>query len=279
MMNKTTLILLTCAFMAWIAPASAQSPLGAKNCQFDYFQQSTLVRCIEDGDTSYMRSSFQAMWPITLNGKECSKLQKELSKSITGKDDIHQLDQVVNYLLYTDAEGVSFDSMNQCRLIADDNTVDGWRMDIINSELDLKSLSDRFATFHMFDYAYFAGAAHGLEADTYLTFDLNLNKVVTFEDVVADPEALRPAILQSIKEAYNNTLEVTLSEDGLPPLSSNFYFGNGALHIVYLPYEICGYAQGIIDVTVYPYLLGDEINLSALTPYGIILMKDSSNYK
>ena len=269
-MNNKTILLLAIALLTWVAPVSGQTPQGAKNCQFYHLQQTSLAQCIEEGDTSYEKNSLKIMWPIIINDKKCDNLQQELIKCLTGRDDIHQFDQAVNYYLYTNAEGEPIDVESKCSFIDNSSVVDGWKTTTASSLIELQSLFERFVTFHMFDYIYFAGAAHGLESNTYLTYDLVLDKVVTFEDIISDPEALRPAILQSIKDTYNNSIEfLNLDEDGLPPLATCFYFDNGALHIVYQPYEITGYAQGTIDVPIYPYMLGDKEDPEAFTPYGL----------
>lgn len=275
-MDKTSLLLLACVFMAWIAPAAGQTSVDAKPCQFYHIQKSALLQCIEEDDTTYEKNMLQLMWPVMLNGKDCGNLQQELINSLVSRDDIHQLDQAVNYYLYTNVEGLPIDSLSKCSLIDDGSIVDSWRTTITSCVLELKSLNERFATLHLFDYMYFAGAAHGQYADTYLTYDLELNKIVTIQDVVNNLEALRPAILQSIKLNYEFTEDnMFLPEDGLPPIPSCFYVDEGTLHIVYQPYEITGFAQGTIDVPlsiIYPI---DENIPEHITSYGKEVIKES----
>ena len=274
-MNKLSLFLLAVAFMVWNIPISGQSTYNTNPCQFYYIQESKTIQCVESEDTTYEKNSVKILWPVMLNGKDCSNLKQELIKSLTGRDDIHQIDQAVNYYIYTDTEGQSYDLESRCHFV-NEGSNNPWQTSESISTIELKSLNDRVVTFHMFDYAYYAGAVHALYSNTYLTYDIELDKVVTLEDVVMDFESLRPAIMQSMKETFNYTEEnLLLSEDGLPPMPLSprcFYFDNATLHIVYQVNELSGFALGTIDVPVYSYLLGDEVNPSAFTQYGIELM-------
>lgn len=277
-MNRRKLILLSIAVMASIAPAMAQIPADAKLCQFYHYEKSVTAQCVEDGDTTYEENTVNLMWPVQLNGRDCSSLQQELINLITGKDDIHQLDHAINYYLYTNTEGLPIDVETSCKFLdgfnADPSSFDVSRINSSSILIDLKNLSERFATIHIFNHIYFAGAAHGMYSDSYVTYDINLEKVVTIDDVVYNLEEILPAILESLMMTHEND-ELYLT-NGLPPLPSTFYFEDGILHVVYQPYEISGFALGVIDVPVYSFLLGDEVNPSCFTPYGLELMKGTT---
>ena len=221
--------------------------------------------------TAYDKNSIKAMWPIMLNGKDCVSLQKALIENVTGKDDINDINEAINYYLYTDVEGNKRNLGKDCKLV-DEASLNGQSANISTRVITLKDINSRLATFHIFYNDYFAGAAHGMFANEYLTYDMVLTKVVTLDQVVNDMEALRPIILNAITEQLGYTSEnLFLPEDGLPPAPSSFYFEDGALHAVYQPYEIASFAQGSIDVAIYPYMVENKTNL--IYPYGYILMK------
>lgn len=269
-MNKKSLIALAITSLAWIASASGQTSFD-NLCQFYQIQQSVIVQYTQDGMTAYDKNSIQAMWPIMLNGKDCASLQQALIKEITGKDDIHDLNQAINHYLYTDVEGNKHNLGKDCKLV-DEASLNGQSLNISTRTIELMNINARFATFHIFYNDYYAGAAHGMYANEYMTYDMVLTKVVTLDQVINDMEALRPIILNAITEQLDYTSEnLFLLEDGLPPAPSSFYFEDGALHVVYQPYEIASFAQGCIDVAIYPYMVENKTNL--IYPYGYILMK------
>lgn len=269
-MNKKSLIALAITSLAWIASASGQTSFD-NLCQFYQIQQSVIVQYTQDGMTAYDKNSIQAMWPIMLNGKDCASLQQALIKEITGKDDIHDMNQAINHYLYTDVEGNKHNLGKDCKLV-DEASLNGQSLNISTRTIELMNINARFATFHIFYNDYYAGAAHGMYANEYMTYDMVLTKVVTLDQVVNDMEALRPIILNAITEQLDYTSEnLFLLEDGLPPAPSSFYFEDGALHVVYQPYEIASFAQGCIDVAIYPYMVENKTNL--IYPYGYILMK------
>ncbi len=271
-MNKKSLISLAIMALAWIASASGQTSYD-NMCQFYQIQQSVIIQYKQDGMTAFDKNSIQAMWPIMLNGKDCISLQQELIKEITGKDDIHDMNQAINYFLYTDVEGNKHNLGKDCKLV-DQDELNGQSANISTRTVEPKNINARFATFHILYNDYYAGAAHGMYANSYLTYDMTLTKVVTLDQVVNDMNAFRPIIMKAITEQLEYTADdLFLPDDGLPPVPSSFYFEDGALHVVYQPYVIASFAQGCIDVAIYPHMVENKTNL--IYPYGYTLMKAS----
>ena len=275
-MKKITYILTTIALMAWACPAVGQSSDYGKLCQFfniDKTVKAKLGEGEEGEDVAYQQNTITALWPVTLNGKECPKLQKELCYWLTGKEDITQLDRAVENVLYTDNEGVSFGDNGPYIILDSFEGVNSF-ISFSSSTIELKSLGNRFATFHLFFNMYYAGAAHGMYCHQYMTYDTQLDKIVKLEDVIIDPELIRPHILESINLKYDySEEELFLPEDKIPQVPSVFYFEDGFLHLVYQVYEIASYAQGDIDVPIfYP---DDGKAPEYLTPYGKEIMEES----
>ena len=208
-----------------------------------------------------------------LNGKECPKLQEAICKWLTDKDDIKQMDRAIEHTLYTDIENVPFGDNGPYLILDNFNDIESSYSSSTES-IELKALGKRFAVFHLFSYMYFAGAAHGMYVHNYITYDTELGKIVTLEDVLIDPELIRPHILKSINLKYDYTEEdLFLPEDGIIKIPSVWYFEEGFLHLVYQPYEIASFAQGDIDVPLfYP---NDPSAPEYLTPYGKQLMEES----
>ena len=274
-MNRIILFLASIVLMAWAAPAMAQSFSNEKLCQFNNIDKTVKAKLGSGEDTQYLQNSIKALWPVMLNGKECPNLQEAICKWLTGKDDIKQMDQAIEYILYSDNEsGVPFGDNGPYQILDSFNDIESSVSSSTHS-VELKSLGKRFATFHLFSYIY-AGGAHGMYNRNYITYDTELGKIVTLKDILIDPGLIRPHILKSINLKYDYTEEdLYLPDDGIIKLPSVWYFEEGFLHLVYQVYEIASFAQGDIDVPLfYP---NDPSAPEYLTPYGKQLMEETQS--
>ena len=258
--------------MAWTNPAMGQL-IDAQPCQFYNIDKTVKAKLGEGEDVQYQQNTIKALWPVMLNGKECPELQEALCKWLTDKDDIKLMDRAIEYTLYTDVENVPFGDNGPYLILDSFNDIESAVSSTTNT-IELKTLGKRFAVFHLFTYMYYAGAAHGMYVHNYITYDTQLGKIVTLEDVLIDPELIRPHIMKSINLKYDYTEEdLFLPEDGKLKIPTVWYFEEGSLHLVYQVYEIASFAQGDIDVPVcYP---NDPNDPEYLTPYGKELMEES----
>ena len=260
-------------FMACVNVAIGQSAHGNKLCQFYNIDKTVKAKLGEGEEAIIQRNSIKALWPVLLNGKECPRLQEKFCLWMTGKEDIKQLDRAIEEMLYTDNESVPFGEGVKYRLL-DGFDEEALPISSYACTIELQSMGNRFALFHLLSNMYFAGAAHGMYSHNYITYDTELDKIVTLEDVLLDPELIRPLILESIVTEYDYTEEnLFLPEDNLPPVPSVFFFENGLLHLVYQAYEIASFAQGTIDVPI--YYTDDDNAPEFFTPYGKEVMKES----
>ena len=271
-MKKISILLTVIAFLAWASPAMGQSSFYGSLCQF-YNIDKTVKAKLEDGeDATYQVNVLTAFWPVVLNGKECPILQEALCHWLTGKEGIKNVDRAIEQVLYTDNDDVPFEE-NGRYIIVDSLTEEIPYSRSLNS-IELKKLGNRFAVFHLLTSLYYAGAAHGMYVHDYITYDTELDKIVKLEDVLIDPELIRPHIMKSINLKYEYTeKDLFMPEDNMLHVPSKFYFEDGFLHLVYQVYEIASYAQGDIDVPIfYP---NDENSPEYLTPYGKEVMEAS----
>ena len=272
-MKKIFFILIAIVFHSWANPAMGQSSSYGSLCKFFNIDKTVKAKIGTGEDAAYLRNMVKAYWPVMINGKECPKLQEKLCNWMTGKEDIKQLDKAIEYMLYTDNESVPFGEGEPYTII-DDFDDEVFSVSSCSNIIELKSLGNRFATFHLVSNIYFAGAAHGMYVHNYMTYDTQLDKIVTLEDVLIDPELIRPFILKSIEIQYQYTAEdLFLPEDNIMPIPSVFYFEDGYLHLFYQVYEIASFVQGYIDVPV--YYPNDDKYPEYLTPYGKEVMKES----
>ena len=272
-MRKISILLVLAVSLVWANPVMGQSSPYGKLCQFINIDKSVKAKLGSGEDATYQHNSVKALWPVILNGKECPQLQEALCRWLAVKKETKQMDRAIESALYSDCEDVPFGE-NGPYLIVDDFDEDMFSCSKSNNTIELQSLGDRFALFHMFANMYFAGAAHGMYVHNYITYDTERDHVVTLEDILIDPELIRPHILQSINLKFDYTEEdLFLPEDNIPNVPSVFYFEDGFLHLVYQVYEIASFAQGLIDVPLF-YHYGEDY-YDILTPYGQELRKES----
>lgn len=272
-MKKISFLLIVIAFLTCsTTPVMGQSSEYGKQCQFYNIDKTVKAKIGTGEDATYQVNSLTAFWPVVLNGKECPKLHEALCFWLTGKEDIKNLDRAIEQMLYTDNDDVPFGENDPYLIV--DRLTDEIPLNRSLESIELKRLDNRFAVFHLFSNLYYAGAAHGMYIHGYITYDTELDKIVTLEDVLIDPELIRPYILESINLEYQYTEEdLFMPEDDNLHIPSQFYFENGLLHLVYQVYEIASFAQGEIDVPIfYP---NDEKCPEYLTPYGKEVMEAS----
>jgi len=240
-------------------------------CQFKNIDAEKMFAYVDDeGDTLYFDNTFSAFWPQIINGKPCPELQKALFCAMTDSGGLNQLDKVIDFLL----DPSNYTEIDSKRLIPT-NAVKQDEGQLSTSEVDviMQSMTDRLVVYHLGTSSYMAGAAHGIYANNYVTYDLKTEKAVSLEDIIADTTLLRTAILKSIKQEYNyDTDDLFLPDNGLLPLPRDFHIDGTTFHAVYQVYEIASYAQGMIDAPIYPYMLKPEEMKRLFTPYGLELI-------
>ena len=251
--------------------ASTKQPMDSALCQFKNIKVEKMFSYYdEERDTLYFDNTFTAFWPEVINGKPCTELQQALFRAMTDSAELNQLDKVTNFLLdpsnYTEYESKHLIPVKSVKY--EEN-----KLSTSEVKVNMESMTDRLLTYHLGTYSYMAGAAHGIYANNYVTYDLQSEKAVAFEDIIADTTLLRTAILKSIKQTYDyGTDELFLPDNGLLPLPRDFYFQDQVFHAVYQVYEIASYAQGMIDAPIYPYMLKPEEMKRLYTPYGLELL-------
>ena len=249
------------------APAITDSTL----CQFNNIKLEKMYSYLdEENDTVYFDNTFTAFWPQVINGKPCTELQQALFRAMTDSAELNQLDKVTEFLL----NPANYTELDSKQLTPVKTVKDGYdKLSSSEVKVIMEDMTDRLLTYRLATYSFMAGAAHGIYAQNYVTYDLKNDKAVTFEDVIADTTLLRTAILKSIKQEYNyGTDELFLPDNGLLPLPRDFHIDGSVLHAVYQVYEIASYAPGLIDAPIYPYMLKPEEMKRLYTPYGLELL-------
>lgn len=240
-------------------------------CHFTNIKEEKMFYYIdEQHDTLYFDNQFTAFWPEVINGKPCTELQQALLRSMTDSAELNTLEKAVNCLL-DPSSYTEYDRKNLVQVKSVKQSED--KLSTSEIKVDMESMTDRLLTYHLGTYSYMAGAAHGVYANNYVTYDMKTGKAVSLNDIIADTTLLRTAIFKAIKNNYDyNKDDLFIPDNGLLPLPRDFFIDDMVLHVVYQLYEIASYAQGMIDAPIYPYLLKPEEMKRLFTPYGLELI-------
>ncbi len=236
-------------------------------CQFSNIKMEKMFSYYdEERDTLYFDNTFTALWPEIINGKPCPELQQALFRAMTDSAELNQLDKVTDFLLdpsnYTEYERELLVPVKSVKF-------DDGKLSTSEVRISMEKMTDRLLTYHLGTYSYLAGAAHGIYANNYVTYDLKTEKAITLADIISDTTLLRTATLKSIKVEYDyDKDDLFIPDNGLLPLPRDFHIQDHVLHVVYQVYEIASYAQGAIDAPIYPYMLKPEEIKRLFTPYG-----------
>ena len=278
-MNKILIIILLAITALWSCSNNGNTTAVNKGatvtdstlCQFKNIKVNKMFACHdEERDSLYFDNNFTAFWPEIINGKPCTELQQALLRAMTDSAELNQLNLAIDCLLdpsnYTEYDKKSLVPVKAVK--HEEN-----KLSTSEINVRMESMTDRLLTYHLGTYSYMAGAAHGIYANNFVTYDLQTEKAVALEDVIADTTLLRSGTFKSIKATYDyDKDDLFIPDNGLLPLPRDFYFDGQVLHVVYQVYEIASYAQGMIDAPIYPYLLKPEEMKRLYTPYGLELI-------
>jgi len=254
------------------------SKQGDELCQFRNIDRFRAVSYIDNEDKTgypvdsvmYVNNQFTAVWPVMINGKPCKALQRALLDEMvydiycapdTQFPHFNDVDSLIDYCLKC-----QFPSDGITEL--DKPVSDTVRSLSASTHLSVMSLDRQMLTMKCEKYEY-AGGAHGATEHSYYTYDIDNDRVLQFNDVVADTTMFKQLTLQAFKDDPDISVEnLWLPKDGMPPLPNDFYIDteDKGLHAIYQQYEIASYAQGIIDATIALFPLDDKQIKQLLTP-------------
>lgn len=131
------------------------------------------------------------------------------------------------------------------------------------------SLTTRRMTYHIANYTYNPGAAHGMESSRYITYDIAEEQIVTLADLfTAEGLSELPRLIAAKAKALESAIGPTNVES--LPSDGNFYVStDDEIVFVYQPYEVASYAQGIIHIAFYPYQLSEYLTPQGLNFFGM----------
>ena len=130
-----------------------------------------------------------------------------------------------------------------------------YRYELISNYTTKESLSD-YLVLEFVDYFY-TGGAHGLSQQTYITLDLQKNKIVSlnelFDDEVDYSTQLKQLITEQIKKQTDH--EKYFFDDFYDRIvireNQNFYVtADGDLVLIFNVYEIAPYSTGVVHFTL-----------------------------
>lgn len=116
-----------------------------------------------------------------------------------------------------------------------------------NSAMKVKSHQNNVLTLKYSGDGY-SGGAHGYYFETYKTFDLKNNKVISQADIFKNPTD------QNWNKILQNHIDQPEQKEMLlvnnVELNNNFFFDQEKITFVYNQYEITAYAAGVVYITL-----------------------------
>lgn len=209
-------------------------------------------------------------WPEKMNGYNLKSLQDSLLAAIFDKPAA-----TINESMLAAAaqpEGADLFKMKEIDSIPTAEPAMVYSKDMIASVI---TFSPKFISYQIMTATY-NGGAHGMTESSYINYDFNTGKVLTY-DKAFRPDS-EPALLQAVKDnlmtRYNVSSMKELDKRGIFTdqiyVSKNFYIQGYEIVFHYNPYEIAPYSEGSINVRV-PYFQIED----CLTPEIMTLLTDN----
>ena len=124
-----------------------------------------------------------------------------------------------------------------------------------STKMDLKFVDQNFLSVEIFMHSY-TGGAHGMQVQLYRNVDIKNNNIVNLSTIldtqnISWNSLLRRCLSNYSKDSEGNSYnESVLFEADKLDKTENFYFDNQNIYLVYQPYEIASYADGIITIKI-----------------------------
>lgn len=205
-----------------------------------------------DGKDCYAQNDISLIWINEIGGNDIKTLQDSILSSTFGNGETDVKKSIDKYLSSSDYENIQ--KTEEVNEVPKDAAPLHLSTTTISTQL--KALNDNYLVYHITNYHYYAGAAHGLQVDRYLNYSLKYNDVLSFDKVFLPN--VKDKIMEPIKQSLFSKYEVSnlkeLGDKGINIedlfVSHNFYLNSWGITFVYSPYEIGCYAMGTIEVTV-----------------------------
>ena len=225
------------------------------------------LKMLEDEEYS-LHNTAEVIWPASIDGEVPADLQREIMKTAFGDSVSTTLDEALERFVksgYALEEG-------GIKTIADTDSAHANAGEIMQSvSVEMAYAGARTYVFNIFMQQSFAGAAHGIYSQWYVTYDRTDKKVISADMLFTDKEKLR-TLLENQRRADLKAQGADYDDYMLEefPISESFKIESSCITFVYQPYDIASYAEGIQTVTLSYY---DMNQAGLLTPYAKELME------
>lgn len=134
------------------------------------------------------------------------------------------------------------------------------------SEMKMVSKTDDLLTMKYSGSGY-SGGAHGYYFESYKTFDLKNNKVISQNDIFKNPsDANWDKIL---KNNFKDKDQKEMMIANKIELNNNFFFDKNKITFVYNQYEITAYAAGVVYISMNFKDIKDQLKPEFVSQYKI----------
>lgn len=196
-------------------------------------------------------------WPEKLRGKVPAALQREIV-TLALNDTINDIETAVatrlkQPIFYEDVPSVTQEEID---------SIPQEYSSYLSINVTPSYMGERVYTFNIALSNYMLGAAHGLESRQTVCYDLQREKVIMLDDLIADRDKIVELIKSQIEADYGT--EDNCIDYSLIDLTDNFAIDEYSITFIYNPYEVACYAQGEVVARIPFY---EFFSQKCLTPY------------
>lgn len=235
-----------------------------KKILFFCFVFLNLTGCKKTNVLSFETKVFKTVDTLNCNNQACSEIEIK-SLLVNGNDSVGQkinkkLIALTSQLLISDAEKLNPENYREILdLFIEEHkeTYKEYAEDAVRWQASVsfeKSfINNRFLNI-VIDYYTFLGGAHGYYGKMSVFFDLKTGEQINLKDWLVNMKGFEKIAEHEFRKQNNIPEKASLTDFNFLEssfiLPENIIVTNQDIHLLYNPYEIASYAQGIISVKI-----------------------------
>lgn len=247
-------------------PSATTSPTAGEQISFTsisdtlHYELGDLSK--EYDDTVYARVTYSVTFPTTVGGNDIKALQDSIAYKTFGTKGM-TIPQAAKKF----TENLPGIDMSEAKTVT---ATDIYAPDACFFSVNgyISMLNPRLMIYRSDFFTYYYHAAHGMYGSTFVNYYIPGNTVISLSDIFKTEcrEAVLSAIRAEASRKYGNTR--MLKPDDITTFDT-FYLDGGSITFVYQPYEIGPYALGMVEISIYPYMISDCLTSFGKEIFGI----------
>ncbi len=203
---------------------------------------------IKYGQTVYAKTSFSMVFPEQIGSYDINMLQDSIIYKMFASKNMTLDAAIKNYL--ESPLGVEESTIKEV-LPSSVNEINA-NMLVTTGAVSL--FTPELLVYRIDRFFYYYHAAHGMYISSFVNYYIPKQKIVTADDIfksVGKDEILSVIRSEAVKKYSNNEM----LNPNLILSYNTFYLTESTITFVYQPYEIGPYALGMVEISIYPYMI------------------------